>query len=867
MLDLEYQNSENGWPVTATSGDLSFSFSGVFSRQRIQKEQLAKAINLFSKGLLFTLLLAGAFAFAYNAYLSLPQKDFLFFLNHSFYNLLFYVGCFSACFLWAKTKQEKINRDSLNLLSLEEHAKQKNIDIYSLFSQDAKKVWTRAFTVATEKNGQKSEVTALDLFLGLTEDNSVRLLFMRLGVNAADLQTFIKNYRDLHLPGAEQELSQLPFAAFLESLKLHNRQLDPLMLLCALAIILPPKHIIQAIFFNINLDIEKLEIVASWTFNLKMLGEDYTLFKKLSKFKPDSEINRGLTSLPTRYLDRFSQDLTRHAKHGALPLALGRAADLNEIFKIAAESKTNIVIRGAEGSGRSTVINELAYKMASEQVPPAWQDKRLVKLELSAIVGSGQKAEETLIQILDEAETAGNIILVLEEIHTLAKTGGSSGLNLLEILINFLEGHNLLVIGTTTLEDYTDSLETSANFESTFTTYELLKLSKTNILLACCIRASLLEGKNKCFFTYQAIEQAVDLSDLYIHGVSQPQKAIGILVEAASAAKNSKSQVVTEELVQTIISKKTHIPTHNFSQDEAEKLLNLESEMGKYVIGQTAAVTAVAEGLRRARSGLTEATRPLASFLFLGPTGVGKTEIAKTLARLYFGEEKYLLRLDMSEYRGNAGIDKLLGNEGDRTDTALIKHIKNYPFCLLLVDEFEKASSEIVNLFLQILEDGRLTTGRGETLDLTHCLIIATSNAGTADIQTGLQARKTLEQIKQELFNKALTSIFPPELLNRFDGIILFSPLSAEEVEQITFLQLQYLTAKLKDKGVKIEFSPAVIKDISQKAFDPLLGARPIRRYIQDHVEGFIAKLLLAKKFERGTTAMVDMENGELILR
>jgi ATP-dependent Clp protease ATP-binding subunit ClpB len=275
----------------------------------------------------------------------------------------------------------------------------------------------------------------------------------------------------------------------------------------------------------------------------------------------------------------------------------------------------------------------------------------------------------------------------------------------------------------------------------------------------------------------------------------------------------------------------------------------------------------VAESLRRARSGLSSGSRPVGSFLFVGPTGVGKTELARTLASVYFGKEEYLLRLDMSEYQGADALNKLLGTNLSIQDTVFVKHLKNYPFCLFLLDEFEKASKEVLNLFLAVLEDGRLTTAKGETLDLTHSIIIATSNAGTSEIQSGLKAGQTLAQIQNLLTNQILLQYFSPELLNRFDGVILFSPLSSAQVEAITQLQLGHLITKLAEQHIKFGFTETAVKKIATEAFDPLLGARPIRRYLQDHVEGLIAKLLLQKSLAAGSNATLDVKDNEFVIR
>ncbi len=883
MIDLNYLKSNKSWPVKARNGNIELIFSGSFEDKRIFQENLR---NFFEKLILITLwLLAilGIAALLFSAYLGGQLKTWEFLLLPSSFNLIFWVSAFTSVYLWAKYKDEKIKAKTLNLLHWNENEnffkQAKVINIYELFSPKTKTAWNNSLKqaqirrkeqarVLNKPQGEtKSNIIASDLILSLLELSEIKLVFIRLGINISDVQTLIKNYTILNPLEKQRDLEKIPFVAFTESLKLHNKTIDPLMLLCALTVTLPKKHILKAIFFNIDLSIEKLETLSSWIFNIRLLREEAKLFKKLSKFKPENEINKSLTSVPTFYLDKFSKDLTWEAKHGRLPLALGRGGDLTEIFKLFSAGRKNLIIKGTPGTGRTTLINELAFKMVTEQVPKILQDKRMVRLEISGIMGTAARAESIFISSLKEAVRAGNIVIIIEEIHSLSKIMSSSGLSFAELLVDFLQNHSLTVIGITNLEDYTDYLQNISNIGSTFISYELAPLSKEGILLACCIKSSILEYRNNCFFRFNAILQAIELTDLYLKSLGQPQKAISILVEAALRAKNSETKIVTTKLIEKIISEKTHIPSHTFSQNEAEKLLNLETTLAKFIVGQKEALKATSEGLRRARSGLASKQRPLASFMFLGPTGVGKTEVARVLAREYFGENKFLLRLDMSEYQGAGGLAKLLGKPENKFDAPLIKHVKNYPFCLLLLDEFEKAGSGILNLFLQILEDGRITSAKGETIDLTHCLIIATSNAGTKEIQEGIKQNLNLEQIKQKLFNLTLTKIFPPELLNRFDGIIVFNPLTADEVQKITYLQLEILKKQMLDKGVKLEFSQNVIKEIAKRAFNPLLGARPIRRYIQDHVEGFIAKLLLARQLPRGSNITIDLKNGEPLIK
>jgi len=862
------------WPQTATYQNSTLIFSGTHDKKRITKESSLWLFRTLGKTVIIVIILLGFAGLVLSACQAYPVKDWWFIFNRTSYNLGFWTATFLAAYLWAQIKEEKFKDTALNLLQMDPDQKNINpaaeLDVYEFFNKDAKKTWNNAFNIAKQQTSVGEEIItgSHELLMALLEDKSIQSLFFRLGVNPDDIAIFLRNYHKLQQnQTVVGEITNIPFVAFNESIKLHNKTIDPLMLLCALKITLPENHIIQNIFFNVDVSLEDLENLASWLFSLKLLQDEVKLTHKLARFKSGNEINRGMTSIPTPYLDRFSTDLTLEAKYGALPLAMGRLRDVQEIFNICSDGRKNILIKGEEGSGRTTVVNELAYKMVSEQVPESLADMRLVRLETSAIVGTNDKSESVLIRSLNEAAQSDNIILVLEDVHMLQRVQTASGMSLLETCVNFLGSANLMVISTTTPGDYVDYLRHVQNFDQSFTSYELKQLTTSEIMLACCVRASILEIQNRCFFRFTAIKQAIALTDLYIKNQNQPQKSIAVLVEAASRVKANKNHVVTGDLIQSIISDRTHIPSQTLNEDESEKLLTLENELAKYIIGQKTALTAVSEGLRRARSGLGSENKPLASFLFLGPTGVGKTEVAKTLARIYFGEEKFLLRMDMSEYRGQEGINKLIGGENSKIDSPLVKHIKNNPFCLLLLDELEKASPEILNLFLQILDDGRLTSGKGETVDMTHCLIIATSNAGSADIQTGIKSNETMDHIKAMLMDQVLVKYYPPELLNRFDGVIIFSPLNPDEVEAIAHLQLQSLVQKVLSKGIKLTLSDSVIKDIAQNAYDASLGARPIRRYIQDHLESFVAKLLLQKTLQRGSEVKIDLVDGKFIIK
>ncbi len=870
--ELQFEPSSGPWPAQARMGGLALEFSGSFSTARILAERAVRQTNQLVDIILYAVAGTGVAALVYGAYMvGLPEYDLWFFMHSHWFNVLVWVGALAGLYLWARQIQRAAEYEVSRILSAANMKKwaasHGSLDVYSLFTQGARQVWDAVPGIAS--GGQ---VMSSDLLLALLEHPSIQLVFYRFGLDPSRVAEEAKAARQgLTLQQEAEYVARVPFVAVREAVSLRNRSVDPLMLLCALIALLPDEHPVQAIFFNRDLSPEKLEVIAAWIFNLDLLISEDQIFRKLARHKSDKGLNKGLTAVPTPYLDQFSVDLTIAAKYHRLPLTRGREEDTDKIVELLATSGKSVLVEGATGTGRSTVLADLAYRMAAEQVPARLQDRRLIRLELAGMLGSRVNPEQALLNIFHEAEHSGNIVFALDDVQQLAKATGTEGLSMLEVLVNHIENSPIPVIATTTPEDYQTYLRNSANFDERFARYELTDLTYAGIMLASCMRASQLEGSTGAFFEYQAVEEAVRLTNEYFKDVGQPQKTIQVLESAAQKVKalpKGPGKLITPQVIQEILAERTHVPTSTFTQNEAEKLLRLEDDIAQRVVGQKEAVIAVSEGMRRARSGLSSGERPLASFLFVGPTGVGKTELAKTLAAVYFGDERYMLRLDMSEYRGDDGMRKLVGAPGQQVTTPFVTHLKTYPFCLFLLDELEKASPDVLNLFLAVLEDGRITTASGQTLDLTHTIIIATSNAGTPEIQAGIKEGRALDAIRSELLEKILINYYRPEFLNRFDAVILFRPLEIAEVEQITRLQLAHVSKQLLEKKIKLAFSDAAVHKIAVEAFDPLLGGRPVRRYIQDHVESLIAKLLLSKQLDRGGSVTIDVnENGEFVSR
>jgi len=359
-------------------------------------------------------------------------------------------------------------------------------------------------------------------------------------------------------------------------------------------------------------------------------------------------------------------------------------------------------------------------------------------------------------------------------------------------------------------------------------------------------------------FTYESLQALVDLSSRYLHDTYLPQKAIVLADEVALqvSKRGEKWARVGKEDVGAIISEKTKVPVNQVTQAEGEKLLSLETRMHERMIGQEEAVKAISSALRRARAELRAQNRPIANFLFLGSTGVGKTELAKTTAEVYFGSEDAMIRFDMSEYQDKNAVFKLIGSAGETGQ--LTEAVRQKPFSLVLLDELEKAHPDILNLFLQVMDDGRLTDGQGRTIDFTNVILIATSNAGTQFIQDEVKKGTALEVIKEGLLETELRGIYRPEFLNRFDGVIIFKPLSQEDVVAIAFLMIDKVAKRLEAKGINLRASDEAVYELAKKGYDPKFGARPLRRVIQENVENAVADFLLRGQVGRRDTMVLE---------
>lgn len=800
-----------------------------------------------------------------------------------------------------------------------------SLDIDQFFSDSTKELIQEAGQAAVEFN--RREVDTEHLLYAIADNDVVKEILKKLKVSAKDIQEDIKSnapqgtYKAKE--GEEVELAisprikQVLELAFNASRELGHSYIGPEHLLIGL--------------------VEEEDGLAGELLRRRGLTSQNVRRKVIEVIGKGAEEGKIPSQSTTPVLDKYSRDLSRQAQEGKLDPVIGRYDEIETVIEILSRrTKNNPVLIGEPGVGKTAIVEGLAQKIAKGDVPEILQGKRVVELNLNALVAGSKyrgEFEERLKQLIDEViKQKDKLILFIDELHTIVGAGGTGeegGLNASQVIKPHLARGEMHLIGATTLSEYQKYIEKDAALERRF---QPVFVSEPTVPQAIEILQGLrdrYEAHHKVKITDEAIAAAVELSSRYITNRFLPDKAIDLIDQAASrvrinlssrpenlkeleqeinklkrekdyaASRKQREEVkkkeaqikklekekaakeeswkkekgittaeVTKQHIAQVVSKITGIPVQELAQEEKEKLLQMEERLHERVIGQDEAVAAVSDAVRRSRAGLAVPNRPIAVLLFLGPTGVGKTELAKALAWVVFGDENALVRIDMSEYMERHAVSRLIGSPpgyvGYEEGGQLTEAVRRRPHQVILLDEIEKAHPDVHNILLQVFDDGRLTDGKGRVVDFSNTIIIATSNIGSDIIQANLSAKKakSYEELKTELTN-VLRSQFKPEFLNRIDEIIIFRALTKEQIKLIVKLQLERVKRTARGQGINLEFSDKAVSQLADIGYQPEYGARELKRQIQNKIEAVLAKEMLAGKIKEGDSVMVDYKNSQ----
>ncbi len=571
----------------------------------------------------------------------------------------------------------------------------------------------------------------------------------------------------------------------------------------------------------------------------------------------------------TPFTSNFILDLTAKVLFEK-PVVVGRRNEFREVIDILSKSnRNNALLIGEIGSGKTTLVEAFAYNSFLGNLTSFLNHKRVYQLMIGPLLAGTRDIadlEERLEIVLEEIAHSGNIIIYIPDLENLL---GSSTYHtdLSDSLVPYLKNSHLPIIATATNTAFKTYIQNKSNFLNFFEIVKLEEPKINEVIQMVLEKTERIEIKNNVIFTFKAIVSSVSLSKRFFPDKVLPGSAISLLESVASTARLSNKKIIDEDDIESKLETQTHISISTPRETERNLLLHLEDYLGARIIGQQKAINAISQALRRLRVGMVNNNRPI-SFLFLGPTGVGKTETAKVLGDIYFKNQRNMIRLDMSEYKNSDAINRLLGSapgQGNEKGELTEKVLDN-PFSLILLDEFEKANPQVLDLFLQILEDGRLTDNKGRTVSFVNTIIIATSNAGAIFINQELKKDIPIDdRFKKSLIEKIeQDGIFKIELLNRFDDIIIFSPLTLSDIYKIAEIMLNDFKQNLKQKDIDLNFNSSVIDYLAKKGFNPEFGARPLRRLIEGELEDIIAKSMLEGKIEHGSKINLTVDNNNL---
>ncbi|OGN02678.1 MAG: hypothetical protein A2655_03115 [Candidatus Yanofskybacteria bacterium RIFCSPHIGHO2_01_FULL_43_42] len=747
-------------------------------------------------------------------------------------------------------------------------------NIADLLEYQAARVFEQAFKFS-RSFGEK-ELSVRTLLVAMLEDNVMDKLFTRI----------IPTYKVVERQLKETLTTPNPSVGGLSVFVSRNISPDVHKLLEE-ALVLRDKHgskrisvldIMAAMFdydenfknFIVGQDLDKndLEELADWYEHIWAYWREGNKFWSLENLLRQPPIGRDWVFGFARYLKVFAANLTDKMEYSRpIVRLIFRSKEIEQIEQILVRSgQNNVLLVGEEGVGRERIILDLAELIARGKALPQLNFKQVFDLNLSLIVGSSKSINDVqnlLTAVLNEAVKAGNIVLILRDFHNfIGEIGGLGRIDVTEVLVPYLRSSHIQIIATTNPGAFHKFIEGRSELTEVFERINVFEPDAGQTLKMIQELVPAIEANQGVVLTFGAIKQIVQDSDKFIRTSPFPEKAFDLLSEVVSYSISSNRRIVTKTEVSEVVSRKTGIPLGPIIGDEKEKLVRLEEIMHQELIGQDRAVEVVASTMRRLRIGLAKRGKPAGVFLFVGPTGVGKTLTAKILAKTYFGSADRMLRFDMSEYQDTDSLDRFIGSIKANEPGRFVTEVRDNPFSLILLDELEKANKNVLNIFLQVFDEGRLTDVFGRKINFEQNIIIATSNAG-ADLVRDL-VRQGLDPSleKERLVDMMIQGKhFSPEFLNRFDEIVIFHPLSQDQVGKITELLLANLAARMKEQGYEFMPTPEIADYIAKAGFDPQFGARPMERVIRDKVESAIATKILDGSIRKGEGFSLTVED------
>jgi ATP-dependent Clp protease ATP-binding subunit ClpC len=817
-----------------------------------------KKLCLISFVILFLLFLYGFLTDAFSR-IALSQL-----LGFSIISLtLFFVFWAREAFLNSKLKKPKLK------VSIEEAAlSPEKFNLAEFLSFEVAKAVDKSIKFTQKK--KFPEVSSTALFYNLLSDNpNLNFVFSRVLLSLKEIKQLLKIYfKKIPAPAkkpAEIKLEKTFQESILEALKVAQKKghlrIEVGDVITALA---KNDLIFKRILIDSNLKVGDIENLTWW---LESLEKRITERKKFWDWKnliKRGSIGKEWAAGYTITLDRFGIDFSELVKKRGFSETIGHQKEIKAVERILARREiNNCLLVGEPGVGKKSMVLALSQNSCLGESLPEVNYKRVVQLDLPSLAAQTEtiaEAEVILDTIFQEMITAGNIILVIDNFHDFV--GGRERPGVIDVsgvLGPYLDLPQFQIVAVTTYSGLHKYVEQKPSILALFEKVEIPEISEREALMILENLTLVLERKFKKFVSSQALREIISLSKRYLPAVPLPKSAMDLLDEAMVYISSTKDKVLLPEHVTKLVSEKTEIPLGEMEVKEREVLLNLETLLHRRIINQEQAVNEVSSALRRARAEVTVRKGPMGTFLFLGPTGVGKTETSKALAEIYFGSEKRMIRLDMSEFQAVSDIPRLIGSPGE--EGLLTTEVRENPFSLILLDEIEKAHPNILNLFLQVLDEGFLTDGLGRKVDFKNSIIIATSNAGYQIILKALREKTEWSQVKEKLLDYLFEEgTFRPEFINRFDAVVVFSPLSKENLLDIAELMLQNLKKNLKEKNIEFIINTPLKGKVVELGYDPTFGARQMRRVIQDRVENVLAKAILSGQIKRGDRIEVNSE-------